>query len=189
MTSRTRHVTCAENRRLHWVRRFELSLRQFDVHLCLLAIVFAVRVKPRSRWRLGGVLACGMANGLLYERGSDLFDGHQRLLYLCLFSIPVLAGLLTPETPAFTTAVLALTSYPPLNDMEPIPTILWPFYAAAMAHQSTGLGHFFELMIVFVAAAGIAMIASLLMYIPYGCLVYVGWTARIISIKAFRSGT
>ena len=156
------------------------------MHLCRLVIDFGVRITQVSRRRLVGVLACGIANGLLYERGSDLFVGHPRLFYLCLFSIPVLAGLLTPQTPAFTTAVLALTSYPPLNDMAPIPMILWPFYAAAMTHYTTGLNHLFEVTIAFGMAAAIAMVAALLMCFPYGCLVYVGWTARIMSIKALR---
>ena len=168
------------------VRRFAIFQRHFGVFLFRLVNGFALLAKQASRWRLWGVLLCGIGNGLLFERGSHLFEGHQRLFFVWLISIPILAGVFTPEKPAFTTAVLALSSYPPLNDMGPVPIVLWPFYAAAMAHQTTGLNHFFEVTIVFVMAAAIAMVAALLMCFPYGCLVYVGWTARIMSIKALR---
>jgi len=101
------------------------------------------------------------------------------MLLICLIALPIIGGILTPERPAYTVVVFAFGSYPPLNDVPPIPAGLAPFvwaydvlirdvYPNKWQILLTGLP------VVFVAACAVAAVMSIL----YAPLVYSGWAIR-----------
>jgi hypothetical protein len=122
-------------------------------------------------WRLWGVVVCGLANVLLYERGGDFFTGHIALFVVCLLAVPIAAGFVTPEKPFFTVTILTLGSVPPLNAIS---IVLWPFYFA-ISERTGWLIWLAQLPV----ALAFTMVAFVCMSVPYAALVYVGWTAQL----------
>jgi hypothetical protein len=125
------------------------------------------------------VLLTGLVSSLLWEHGGEVFRGHINTLLLCLFVLPLIGGLLTPEKPAYTAIVFAVGSYPPLDDIGPMPIGLWPFWSIYTVlsggyHPATWHTAMVELSLMIAIPAVVAAAMSLA-YVP---LVYIGWTIR-----------
>ncbi len=142
-------------------------------------------IKRIYSWRLWCVLLCGVTNVLLYERGRELFQGHVVPLLLCLVVLPMIGGFLTPEEPLFTAVVFASGSVPPLPHMPPISIVLWPFYwiCDVLHGKISGTWVIYSFVVVSVITAGQLMVMS----IPYGALVWVGWKAKLKFAKGHAS--
>ena len=130
-------------------------------------------------WPLTGVLATGVFSSLLWVRGPDLFRGHLTLLVLCIVALPIIGGLLTPEKPAYSVIVFAVGSYPPLNDVPPIPIAVVPFLRT-YENLSSGLHPNIEQVLfhdlpLMVAIASLVAVAMSVLYAP---LVFLGWAMR-----------
>ena len=135
-------------------------------------------IELATAWPLSGVLATGAFSSLLWVR-ADLFRGHLTLFLLCIIALPIIGGILTPEKPAYSVVVFAVGSYPPLNDVPPIPIALVPFLRTyenltSGLHQSIWQILFHELPLMVAIASLVAVVMSVL----YAPLVYLGWVMR-----------
>jgi hypothetical protein len=131
----------------------------------------AAAVKKILAWPLWTVLLSGMANALLWERGSDLFTHSPLSMLLCLFALPVVAGFLTSSGRRFTVFVFTFSSgFPLVSHMPPMVIGLWPFFLI----WETEIPWVIKLPIVLVVTGG----ALILMSVPYMFLVGAGWIAR-----------
>jgi hypothetical protein len=129
-------------------------------------------------WPLWGVLAAGILSSLLWVRGPDLFGGHRWELLSCLIAAPVAGGMLTPEKPKYTVIVFAVGSYPPLNDIGPIPPSIWPFvsiYQVLIKGEHAGI---LDLITSFPFAFALAALLTALSGLLLAPLVYLGWAIR-----------
>jgi hypothetical protein len=111
--------------------------------------------------------------------GPVLFRGHLTPLLLCLIALPIIGGILTPEKPTYSTLIFGLGSYPPLNDVPPIPVALVPFLRT-YENLSYGLYKsiwqvlFFDLPLMVAITSLVAVIMSLF----FAPLVFLGWQMR-----------
>jgi hypothetical protein len=137
-------------------------------------------------WPPLGVLLCGLANALLYERGGQLFNGHLFPLLFCLIGLPILGGGLTHEKPHFTIAILTFGSILPLNDTPPISIGLAPFYWTWAALREGTQPTWATLMVVFPISLAFAIVAVAVMFVPYSILVLLGWAARLKLTKHYH---
>jgi len=147
--------------------------RHADVHPLSVNNLLRRQILRIRTWPLSGVLLCGVANVLLFERGGNFFQGHGYILLMCLVALPIVGGLVTSEKPFFTAAILALGSFPPLNDMRPISIVLMPFYGIGTA----GL---FGWLIQLPFALAFTTVSLAMMSLPYLLLVSLG---RIVKLK------
>jgi hypothetical protein len=119
---------------------------------------------------------CGVANSLLWERGSELFARHPWPLFYCSIVLPIIGGFLTSEKPLFTIFVFAFSGGLPWNDMPPMSIGLWPFYWMCAEFYKAPL---FELVAQFAVTLMLAVVALGFMSVPYAALVLAGRSARI----------
>jgi hypothetical protein len=127
-------------------------------------------------WPLSGVLLCGVANVLLFERGGNFFQGHGYIFLTCLIALPIVGGLVTSEKPFFTAAVLALGSVPPLNDMPPMSIVMWPFYELEN-------GGFFTWLVHLPYGLAFTAVAGGMMFFAYVLPVLFGWSLKRTVVK------
>ena len=136
-------------------------------------------IELATAWPLSGVLATGAFSSLLWVRDPNLFRGHLTPLLLCIIALPIVGGILTPEKPAYSVVVFAVGSYPPLNDVPPIPIALMPFLRTYEnltngLHQSIWHVVFHDLPLM-VAITSLVVVVMSVLFAP---LVYLGWAIR-----------
>lgn len=132
-----------------------------------------------SAWPGNGVLATGAFSSLLWVHGPVLFRGHLTPLLLCLIALPIIGGILTPEKPVSSTLIFGLGSYPPLNDVPPIPIALVPFlrtYENLRYGLYTSIWQVLVFDLLFMVA--IASVVAVVMSLFFAPLVFLGWQIR-----------
>jgi hypothetical protein len=139
------------------------------------------------RWPLWGVLLSGALSSLLWVRGPELFKGHPLFLLACVVALPIVGGMSTPEHPFFTVTIFAVGSYPPLNDVPPIPVGLLPFaWAYSVVTSDMYASKWHVLLSGSVGVLAVTGIAMAVMAVLHGPLVYVGWKLRRGTFRLFR---
>lgn len=131
------------------------------------------------RWPLWGVALSGVSSALLWEHRGEILKEHTTLLLFGLLALPLIGGILTPQRPAYTVVVFAVGSFPPLNDIPPVPIGIWPlqWISTALTNDShstawtTVVAH-----LPFVLAVTALCLAA--MSIAFMPLIYVGWRLR-----------
>jgi hypothetical protein len=110
-----------------------------------------------------GRLLSGITNALLFAHAGDLFAAPSWVFLSFLIALPIIAGALTPQKPAYIVVVFLVGSVPALNDMTPVPIGLWPFL--------------FPMFLAIYAAA------LLFTFIPSFVLVHLGWCLRLTLLR------